>query len=231
MWTRACSSLRDPQPQAISGLGGIGKTQLAIEYAYRYRAEYQAVFWVRAETTETIYASYCELAALLGLPEKEAQEQEIVMQAVQRWLRQANGWLLILDNADDLNQVRAFVPKGVTGHLLFTTRTHITGKVAKCLEVDTLDREMGALLLLRRAGLIKSDISFDEALPADQSMALALSEELGGLPLALDQAGAYIEETECGLENYQRLYQTKRAALLARRGMLSGDYPASVATT
>src|SRR5260370_562508 len=84
------------QPKAISGLGGIGKKQLAIEYAYRYRGEYQAVLWVRAETTEALNASYSELAALLGLPEKEVQEQEVVVQAVKGWLRQTNGWLLIL---------------------------------------------------------------------------------------------------------------------------------------
>ena len=219
------------QPQAISGLGGVGKTQLAIEYAYRYRVEYQAVLWVRAETTEALNASYRELAALLGLPEQGAQEQEVVVQAVKRWLRQNRGWLLILDNADDLSLVQPFVPTGVVGHLIFTTRTQITGRVAKRLEVDSLDVDVGALFLLRRSGLLAADAPLNAASDADQAAARALSRDLGGLPLALDQAGAYIEETACSLSNYQQQYQKRRAYLLARRGAVADDYPESVATT
>lgn len=59
------------QPQAISGLGGIGKTQLAVEYAYRYGQEYQAVLWARAETIEALNASYTEIASVLNLPQKD----------------------------------------------------------------------------------------------------------------------------------------------------------------
>jgi hypothetical protein len=155
----------------------------------------------------------------------------MVVQAVKVWLRSHGGWLLILDNADDLNLVQPFLPTECPGHLVLTTRAQITGKVAHRFEVDTLDGETGALLLLRRAGLVAADGSFDAVFPSDQSIALALVEELGGLPLALDQAGAYIEETQCGLADYRQQYQMRRAELLARRGKLVDDHPEPVATT
>jgi hypothetical protein len=149
---------------------------------------------------------------------------------VKDWLKTSQDWLLLLDNADDLNLVQTFLPTRFAGHLLLTTRAQIIGKLARRLEVDTLDAQVGALLLLRRAGLVEPDAPFGVASPSDRSMALALTEELGGLPLALDQAGAYIEETQCGLANYQQQYQTRRAELLAHRGMLVDDHPLPVAT-
>ncbi|HEU5376413.1 MAG TPA: hypothetical protein VFV38_13290 [Ktedonobacteraceae bacterium] len=211
-------------------MGGIGKTQLAVEYAYRYRQEYQAVLWARADTTEALNASYTEMARLLNLPQQDA-EQGVVVQAVKTWLGSKGGWLLILDNADDLNRVRTFLPTQCAGHLLLTTRAQVTGKLARRLEVDTLDMQTGALLLLRRTGLVELNALFDAASSLDQSMALALSEELGRLPLALDQAGAYIEETQCSLADYQQQYRTRRAELLARRGIIVDDHPEPVATT
>lgn len=225
-WATAIS-----QPQAISGLGGIGKTQLAIEYAYRYRQEYQAILWARADTTEALNAAYTEIAGLLELPQKEAQEQEIIVQAVKNWLQETHDWLLLLDNADDLNIVQPFLPPIYPGHLLLTTRAQTMGKLARRLEIEPLDREGGAVLLLRRAGVIAPDASFNTASASDQSLALALTKELGGLPLALDQAGAYIEETQCDLADYHQQYQTRRAELLAHRGVLVDDHPESVATT
>jgi tetratricopeptide (TPR) repeat protein len=215
----------------INGLGGIGKTQLAIEYAYRHSRKYQAVLWARAETMKALNASYTEIARVLALPLQDVQEQDMIVQAVRAWLESREGWLLLLDNVDDPTIVRPFLPARSPGHLLLTTRTQMTVRFAKRLEIDILDAQTGALLLLRRAGLIEPDALFATAAPSDQSLALALTEALGGLPLALDQAGAYIEETGCSLASYQLQYQARQAILLARRGIQLDDHPEPVTNT
>ncbi|GHO76356.1 hypothetical protein KSD_41270 [Ktedonobacter sp. SOSP1-85] len=87
--------------QAISGLGGVGKTQLVVEYAYRYRQEYRYILWARAESEESLISSYVALAHLLNLPQKDAQDQHLTVQALKHWLQNNGGWLLILDNADE----------------------------------------------------------------------------------------------------------------------------------
>src|SRR6266852_1110811 len=219
------------QPQAITGLGGIGKTQIAFEYAYRFHQDYQVVLWARAEDTEALTSSYVTIATLLNLPERDAQEQEITVQAVKMWLQTHSGWLLMLDNADDLALVPAFLPPALGGHLLLTTRAFTVGRLASRLEVDTLSAEQGALFLLRRASLIAPDATLEHISPHARDLAIQVSQELGGLPLALDQAGAYLEATGTALAAYQQIYQQHRTALLAQRRAQGTDHPEPVAST
>ncbi len=194
------------QPPAISGLGGIGKTQAAVEYAYRYRDEYQHVLWVLANTHETLTSSYLALAGLLNLPEQGAQDQSLTVQAVKNWLEQHDRWLLIFDNADDLSLVDEFLPAGSSGHILFTTRAHVMSGRAQRVEVEEMDAEEGALFLLRRTTMLARDAPLSSVSEAVRTAASAIVDAVDGLPLALDQAGAYIEETGCGLSRYLKLY-------------------------
>ncbi|HET8845321.1 MAG TPA: FxSxx-COOH system tetratricopeptide repeat protein, partial [Ktedonobacteraceae bacterium] len=217
--------------QAICGLGGVGKTQVALEYAYRYVQDYQAVFWTRADSRDTLVAGFLEIASVVRLPERSEQDQRVVIAAVKSWLSRNTDWLLILDNADDLTLLPEFLPSSISGHLLFTTRAQAPGRLANRVEIETLDPDNASLLLLRRAGLLTLDASLDQAEPADWQIALQLAHELGYLPLALDQAGAYLEETRCGLQQYLELYRSRRANLLQRRGEMVLDHPDSVATT
>jgi hypothetical protein len=205
-----------------------GKTQLAVEYAYRHRQDYQAVFWTRADTADALIEGYGAIARLLQLPEQEEQDQSRVVKAVQEWLRTQTGWLLILDN---VTLARTYLPTSFNGHILLTTRAQSMGRLAARIEVHTLDQDAGALLLLRRAGRVAVGASLEIALPSDLALARAITEEVGGLPLALDQAGAYIEETGCSLHEYQQRYQTRAADLLRHRGGVVEDHPESVATT
>ncbi len=218
-------------PQAISGLGGIGKTQTAVEYAYRFSKEYQTVFWAYAESRETLVSSYVALAGLLDLPEQDAQEHTITVQAVKRWLQTHSAWLLILDNADELALITEFLPPVLGGHLLLTTRAQAMGRLANRLEIETFSAEQGSLFLLRRAGLLAHDAALEQALLDDREQAFQIATALGGLPLALDQAGAYLEETGCSLSEYQQLYQQYRADLLRERRGLLADHPEPLATT
>lgn len=221
------------QPQAISGLGGIGKTQLAIEYAYRFRQEYQAVFWAHGESSETLTSSYIVLASLLNLPEKDEHEQEVSVQAVKQWLQIHKGWLLILDNADEPDLLPPFLPPFMGGHLLLTTRARALRHlgIINPLEVKTFSLEQGAQLLLHRAGILALDTSLEQADPSDQERAKQISQEFGGLPLALDQAGAYLEATGTSLEAYQQLYEHHTAEMLEQRRSHPQNHPEPVATT
>jgi tetratricopeptide (TPR) repeat protein len=219
------------QPQAINGLGGIGKTQLALEYAYRYHSDYQVVLWAHAESVETLISSYIIIAGLLRLPEREAREQDLTVQAVKMWLQTHRNWLLILDNADELRLLEGFLPPTLGGHLILTTRAAATGKLAHRLEIETLLPEQAALFLLRRAKLVTRDAELEQTSVQERALALQIAEELGRLPLALDQAGAYIEETRIDLAGYWDIYQQHRADLLRERRGLENDHPAPVATT
>ncbi|HZR38845.1 MAG TPA: FxSxx-COOH system tetratricopeptide repeat protein [Ktedonobacteraceae bacterium] len=218
-------------PQAISGLGGIGKTHIVLEYAYRHAQDYQAIFWVRADNRDTLVAGFLEIAHTVNLPEGDERDQSIIVTAVKGWLSHHTDWLLILDNADDLSILPEFLPTPMRGHLLLTTRALALGGLANRIEVHALDQDVAALLVLRRAALLAPDASLPQAERADQQAAAELARQLGGLPLALDQAGAYLEETGCGLQYYLDLYKSHRVQLLHHRGGWVLDHPDSVATT
>ena len=91
-------------------MGGVGKTQTAVEYAYRYRDDYQYVLWVKADSSENLESDFGSLASVLNLPIKDEKDQNLIISAVKNWLQTHTGWLLILDNVEDLKKVRNFLP-------------------------------------------------------------------------------------------------------------------------
>jgi len=215
------------QSQAIKGLGGIGKTQTAIEYAYRAHEQghYTHVIWISSVSEESILASFVALANLLPPSLDETDQRKIAATCI-RWLEQCEQpWLLIMDNADDFSLVQPYLPQRGNGNILLTTRASAVGSFASSIEVDTMGLIEGTQLLLRRAQRFPkaSDDEIDEV--------SNLVAALGQFPLALDQAGAYIEETGCSVNEYLQLYQEHRHTLLARRGKQSTGYPDSVAMT
>src|SRR6266571_4775331 len=219
------------QPQAISGLGGIGKTQTAVEYAYRYKDDYTTILWIKAEIEGSIISDFVTIASLLDLPEKQEQDQHKIVESVKRWFQEHTGWLLILDNANDIALVQGFIPLGSKGHILLTTRAHATGRIAKRIEVEKMDPYEGAIFLLRRTKLLDPDAPLETAPRNEQDTVREIVKAMDGLPLALEQAGAYIEETECGLQGYLRLYREQGVQILKEYGELVSDHPEPVATT
>jgi nuclear transport factor 2 (NTF2) superfamily protein len=226
---RAGKTNNPTQPQAISGLGGIGKTQIAVEYAYRYQDDYETIVWLKAESPETLILDLLTVAHLLNLPETE--EQEHLVEAVKRWFQVHTSWLLIFDNADDLLMVRDFLPTGGKGHILLTTRAHATGRIAQRIELEKMGREEGALFLLHRATILDPDQPLEAASSTDQDTAKEIVQAMDGLPLALDQSGAFLEETQVSLSAYMHLFHTRQADLLKRRGELVREHPDPVTTT
>jgi hypothetical protein len=228
---RLYDALRVSKTAAINGLGGIGKTQTAVEYAYRNRDDYDTILWVKAESLESINSDFVTIAHLLKLPEKQEQEQHLIIEAVKRWFKDHAGWLLIFDNADDLEIVRNFLPTDGKGHILLTIRAQATRRIAQRIEIDEMDQDEGALFLLRRAIILNPDDPLEAASSTNQATAREISQVMDGLPLALDQAGAYIEDTQWSLTDYLHLFQIRKEELLQRRGKLTTDHPDSVATT
>ncbi len=204
--------------QALAGLGGVGKTQTAVEYAWRHKADYQIVWWLRSEQTTTLAADFAALAKPLDLKEKDAQDQTAIIDAVRRWLEHHPGWLLIFDNAVDKKHVAPYLPQGAAGHVLITTRSQVWQGVAAALSVKTWERTESVAFLEQ----------FKTA--KDPAGADAVAHALGDLPLALAQAAAYMDETVTSYADYLNLFNTRRAALWGQQPP-PDSYPDTVGTT
>jgi tetratricopeptide (TPR) repeat protein len=207
--------------RALAGLGGVGKTQLAVEYAYRHATDYALIWWLRAEQAETLAADYAALATKLALAEKEAKEQPVIVAAVRGALQRRYDWLLIFDNANAPEEIRSYLP-GAGGHVLITSRHPGWGGIAKQMEIKKWPRDVAVGFLLKRTA------------QSDADAARELACELDHLPLALEQAAAYIDSAQHTLAGYlasAREMSLQNRFALFPHGPPSTDCPATVATT
>jgi hypothetical protein len=187
--------------QAIAGLGGVGKTSLAVEFAYRQRGAFDVVWWVRAEEPATLTSDFTALAGALNLPEQTQTDPAVVVAALHRWLADHGRWLLVFDNVTRPEDVASLLPQGGTGQVLVTSRWAAWGEWAEPLRLEVLTRDEAVAFVRKRTG------------SSDEEMAAALAEALRDLPLALAEATAYIEETQVGLEGYLQLVQERAVEL------------------
>jgi tetratricopeptide (TPR) repeat protein len=203
---------------ALSGLGGIGKTQMAIQYAHLNRTDYSRIFWLRGENVTTLTSDFASLAWLLNLPEHQQRDQELVIEGVIRWLRlpEHGRWLLVVDNLGEkvTEELERRLPPGLPGHVLVTSRRPIW-EVRLALHPLPMDVAAGFLL--------------DRTEQKDTAGAEAVAEKLGRLPLALEQASAYIVQTGERLARYAQLLDESPGQLLAEGRV--GRYPLPVART
>jgi tetratricopeptide (TPR) repeat protein len=211
--------------QAISGMGGVGKTQTAVEYAYRHGDRYAAVFWIRAATAAELQSGFIEVARLLDLPEQNEEVIEEIVRGVRTWLRDHDDWLLVYDNADTPSLLVDYLPDSPRGHVLVTSRAatvDVLG-VTDPIQLPLFSSEEALQFLFARTGRART--------PGETSAAVRLVESLGGLPLALEQAGAFLAATSAPFAVYEASYETRRLAALERSTPVIGGYAASVATT
>lgn len=208
----------------IHGTAGCGKTQTAIAYARRYENLYDRIFWVNASSELELRSAYTGIARKLNLPEVEEASDDAVSNAVKEWLNREKNWLLVVDNIDASEtcnteaSITSCLPSSEYGRILLTQRADSTlnasGAGQKIL--SNLSPKEGALFLLRRSGLASETQANTEVMThsPDWRSAVTLSEELIGLPLALDLAGAYMAATSQTPSQYHVLYRQRLRDLL-----------------
>ncbi|HWU11246.1 MAG TPA: FxSxx-COOH system tetratricopeptide repeat protein [Streptomyces sp.] len=207
-----------PQPQALYGLGGVGKTQVALEYVHRFMADYDLVWWISSEQIDDVVASLAELAVRLGAQggdDMAAASQEAV-DLLRRGVP-SERWLLVFDNADDPERLSRYFPQGGSGHILVTSRNQAWSQHGDALPVDVFLREESIEHLKRRApGLSDED-------------AAQVATAVGDLPLAVEQAAAWIAETATPIGTYLEQLARQAPEVLALNQ--PAGYPQPVAAT
>ena len=219
------------QPQVVHGLGGVGKTQLAIQYAWQHAESFSALLWLPADSESSIVTGLARLCELLDLPEKEAREDSVRAEAVRRWLRLRSGWLLIADNVDTPEAQSALLREMRDWHhgrVIITSRLEDWSLHSAPIPLSTWTDMQGAQWLQTRLD--------GKLIACPETDAAALSRELGGLPLALEQAAAYMVQRRIGPAEYlRRFFASAEAAqkLLATAMPHGGGtgYEKTVATT
>jgi tetratricopeptide (TPR) repeat protein/CO dehydrogenase nickel-insertion accessory protein CooC1 len=202
--------------QALYGLGGVGKTQLALEYAHRFMADYDLVWWVPSERAEETSGALAELARKMGLKVSDnvAEAAEAALEELRR--DTTPHWLLIFDNADDPKQLEPYLPTGA-GHVLITSRNQAWSHSAEPLEVDVFTMDESVAHLLRHVPEL------------DLADAQRVADALGHLPLAVEQASAWLEQTGMPARTYVEQLTTQSTRILALNQ--PPDYPMPVVAT
>jgi tetratricopeptide (TPR) repeat protein len=214
--------------RAVHGLGGVGKTRAAVEYAWAHRAEYTALALLDAETPERLHASLAALVGPLRLPEQAVPDEAARMEAALAWLNANPGWFLILDNIDTepaLDAANRLLGRLQGGHVVLTSRLARFPRGVERLDLDVLSLDDAAAFLLEATENGRRKATDDAA------QARALAEELGKLALALEIAAATIEARGLGFASYRTLWQGNRARVVGWAAQEITGYHHAVAET
>jgi tetratricopeptide (TPR) repeat protein len=198
---------------ALHGLRGVGKTTLAAAYAERHSGDYRATWWIRAETESTMRADLAGLGARLGWIAADEKEEPAVATVMQRLQDNGDGILLVYDNAWNASEIRPYMPQVGTAHVIVTSNAPNWGGVAAPVEIEVWPNEVGANYLVARTRRDR-----------ERTSALTLSEALGGLPLAHEQAAAYCERIGISFVEYLSRFNAAPAKLLDTEKDAPVDY-------
>ncbi|MFY9224328.1 MAG: tetratricopeptide repeat protein [Blastocatellia bacterium] len=221
------------QPQAIVGLGGTGKSQIALEYCYRYENNYRAIFWLKADDKDSLINGFLQIAHLLELVKSSVQGEsktQVIIDLVKNWLTTRSSWLIVLDNLEDLTLITELLPTNNKGNIIITTPLAVLGTLANKIVLPKLSPTDALNLLLKRSFILKDKNPLTSLPPEELSTANEIIKEMDSLPLALDQAGAFIEQCSSNLQEYLQLYREQAIALLDKTVNLPQEH-ASVLVT
>jgi len=218
--TRLCEKLSDTAPSswnhrvALYGLGGVGKTQLALEYVYSHKQVYERIYWISAVSEATVFAGFQEIAQRTRcVPTTLQLTPSDIAKRVLEWLSVQESWLLVLDNLDEIEVIGKYLPdESEGGHTLITTRnSHCDHIPAEGLKVSDLEIGDAIQLLLLRSGIG----ALDET-PEAKAEAAQIVKELGYLALAIEQAAAYIREASHDIFKFLASYRKDRKVYYSR---------------
>jgi tetratricopeptide (TPR) repeat protein len=213
---------------ALYGMGGVGKTRAAVEYALAHENDYVALLFATGETPESLRANIAALARVLRLAKASATEQQAQYEAAIGWLNRNPGWLLILDNIDSkaaLAEANSLLGRLSGGHVVMTSRLTGFGGEIEPLHLDILTGTAAAEFLLERTAKGRKPA------PDIAARARELGRELGRLALALEHAGAYIKRRGFSFAAYAKEWATNRATVLAWSDPAVTHYPSALAIT
>jgi tetratricopeptide (TPR) repeat protein len=215
---------------AVHGLGGMGKTRLAVEYAWQHIDDYTALLFITATSPDLLKTHIANLCDLLqfGISGTDANLEDIKYAAVIDWLNQYPGWLLVIDNVDTqeaAKKIEGLSAQLQRGHVLITTRTDRWGMQVKKKRLDVLDKEDAVAFLLEATDNEREKVA------NDVELAYAIADDVGCLALALEQARAYIVTKELSFEKYRKRWEQSRADVLSWFDEQLMQYPRSVAVT
>jgi tetratricopeptide (TPR) repeat protein len=188
---------------ALHGLRGVGKTTLAAAFAERHRGDYRATWWIRAQTEPTLRADLVALGVRLGWVGADDKEEPALTATMEQLRHEGEGILLIFDNATNAEALSPYLPRGGAAHVLVTSNAPDWRKVAEPVELRLWPQAIGADYLIARTGRA-----------GERAAAEVLSEVLGGLPLAHEQAAAYCERLGISLTDYRARFEAAPARLL-----------------
>jgi tetratricopeptide (TPR) repeat protein len=195
----------------LHGLRGVGKTTLAAAYAERHRNHYRATWWIRAQTESTMRADLVSLGVRLGWVAADQEEEPALDKVRERLRDEGEGLLLIYDNAIDAASLKPYRPLGGASRVLVTSNAPAWREIA--VQIRVWSGEIGADYLLARTGRGR-----------ERAAAQALSETLGGLPLALEQAAAYCERLDVSFADYTARFEAAPAKMLDTKKDAPAEY-------
>jgi len=218
---------------ALYGMGGIGKTQIAVEYTYRYRERYGRVYWLSAVNRASLMSGFRKIAQSAGIPHTKISNPEDIAELVLSWLRLERSWLVVFDNLDDITVADRFLPETKEGkHTLITTRNpNSRGIPAEGLEVPLLDHSDSLELLSTLSNLPILFNSAGETSSDETDAANVIVAKLGYLPLAIEQAASFVREVTGSFVEFLKTYEKNHRDIHRWLPQGNRQYPASVATT